>query len=80
MIKVESMEQFKKSMESEELLLTIEEKNSVLWKKLKKSAEERLQKMRVRNDADHDAIETAKIRGRILELKNFLTLDGPEER
>lgn len=72
------MEDFKKSLEPEAFALTAEEKNSALWKKIKKNVEERLDKTRRRNDADHDATETAKIRGRILELKYFLTLDGPE--
>ena len=79
MIKVESLESFSKSDEGP-IALTFEEKNGALWIKLRKHTEQKLQKMRIRLEADQDTTETAKIRGRILELKNFLTLDGPEER
>ena len=63
--------------------LTDEERRSALWRKLSAHAESRLQSLRIQNDGDKDAAETAKLRGRIAEVKVFLALGeepAPEER
>lgn len=51
--------------------------NSALWKKIKTYCEERLSKARDRNDGNLDERRTAKLRGRIAELKHLATLDQP---
>ena len=57
------------------LTLTRDEKESKLWKRLLEHCESRLQTLRMQNDGDKSEIETAKLRGRILEVKAFLGLD-----
>lgn len=57
--------------------LTELEKQSALWQKLKKHAEERIQKLRTDNDKDMDERATQKLRGRIAEAKYWLELDQP---
>jgi hypothetical protein len=47
------------------------------WKILKQRASNRLDRLRVANDAALSADQTATIRGRIMELKEFLALDKP---
>lgn len=47
------------------------------WQKLKRHLEAELAKRRQENDKDLDAEQTAKLRGRINELKRILTLDKP---
>lgn len=61
-----------------EPVLNPADRQSPLWLKLKKHAEERLAKMRVRNDSMKlDEKDTASMRGRIAELKYLATLDNP---
>lgn len=60
-----------------QFVLTTEEKNSHLWKKLKTEWERRLDVMRIQNDGDKSAEETAKLRGRIAQTKELLGLDAP---
>lgn len=55
-------------------VLTIEEKRSSLLRKLQEYAEERLETLRKENDADKSDLDTAKIRGRIAELKFLISL------
>jgi len=50
------------------------ERNSPLWAKLAAHFEERLATTRNRNDSDHDEAATAKLRGRIAELRYTLSL------
>lgn len=58
--------------------LTREERDSSLWKKLDKHLNERLDIARRQNDLDSSVEATAKLRGRIQELKSFIAL-GREE-
>lgn len=55
------------------------ERDSALWKKLQAHFEARLATLRARNDAELDPVKTARLRGRIAELKTTLLLaqDGP---
>lgn len=53
------------------------EAQSALWLKIKTHMEARLVTMRARNDNPLDPIDTAKLRGRIAEAKEFLLLDQP---
>lgn len=57
--------------------LTAQEKDSALWKKLKAHFEERLDVLRIQNDGDKSAEETAKLRGKIAFAKELLGLDAP---
>lgn len=55
-------------------VLTIEEKRSAFWRKLEDYCEDRLEVLRKENDADRSEIETARLRGRIAELKSLISL------
>lgn len=57
--------------------LNAAEKNSAVWLKIKAHLEERLEKVRLQNDADLTPDQTAKLRGRIAEIKSFLALENP---
>lgn len=57
--------------------LTYEERHSALWVKLSKEFEERLSVLRQQNDGELDAIGTARLRGRIAELKVLMELGQP---
>ena len=61
----------------DKLLLNAAEKNNLLWKKLKSHYEEKLEACRKQNDGELDPIQTAKLRGRIVEIKSFLALENP---
>jgi len=56
-------------------VLTQDEKESRLWQKLIKHLEDRLQTLRLQNDGDRSETETARLRGRIAELKAIIGLD-----
>ena len=59
--------------------LSTYERESALWKKLEQHLNERLTTLRTRNDGELDAIETARLRGRISQVKEFLALsEAPE--
>ena len=59
--------------------LTTYERESALWKKLEEYLEEKLSIYRSRNDGDLSEIETARLRGRISMVKEFLALsEAPE--
>lgn len=58
-------------------LIAEHERGSVQWQKIRKYAEERLELLRKRNDADMEERKTARLRGQIRELKNLLALDKP---
>ena len=66
--------------ESTEPVITELERQSPLWKKLKAHLEKRIETLRARNDSDRDAFDTAKIRGRIAEVKVILMLDQPQQK
>lgn len=50
---------------------------SLTWKAIVERAEQRLDTLRARNDGELDPIATAKLRGRIQELKELLALQAP---
>ena len=56
------------------LILTIEERRSPLWRKLAEHYESRLESLRNQNDGDRTDVDTAKLRGRIAEVKLVLAL------
>jgi hypothetical protein len=47
------------------------------WKKLKAHMEARQQTLRTRLEGDLNEVETAKVRGQLVEIKLFLALDKP---
>lgn len=55
------------------------EAKSLLWLKIKTHMQAELATMRLRNDNPLDAIDTAKLRGRLAQTKEFLLLDTPGE-
>lgn len=57
------------------LKLSRDEKSSRLFTRLMEHWEDRLQSLRLQNDGDHDPVSSAKLRGRIAELKLNLSLD-----
>lgn len=62
---------------AERPLFTKQERESSLWAKLKLHLQLDLKELREENDNDLDPIETAKLRGRILSIKEFLSLGEP---
>lgn len=54
--------------------LTPAERQSDAWRRLEKHLTDRLQSLRVQNDGDNSYEATAKLRGRIAELKAMLAL------
>lgn len=60
----------------ERFYLSREEKNSRLWMRLMSHFEERLALLRSQNDGDRSEMETAKIRGSIAEIKQFIALNS----
>lgn len=56
------------------MILTIEERRSPLWRKLAEHYESRLESLRNQNDGDRTDVDTAKLRGRISEVKLMLSL------
>jgi hypothetical protein len=56
--------------------LTHDERLSPLWRKLVKHMDGKLADLRASNDGEHDALATAKLRGRIAALKELLALDA----
>lgn len=51
---------------------------TALWRKLEEYIEQRMDVLRKTNDGDLDALQTARLRGRIAELKNLLALSKDE--
>ena len=51
------------------------EAQSAIWLKIKQHLEGRIATLRSKNDGDLDILETAKLRGRIAELKALIALD-----
>ena len=59
-----------------EPVLNQQDRQSATWLRLKRHLEERLQKLRVKNDRDLDERVTARLRGAIEELKHLCSLDA----
>ena len=57
------------------IALTPADKLNPLWGKLQEMWTERLALLRGQNDNDRSEVETAKLRGRIAEVKSLLQLD-----
>lgn len=53
------------------------ERDSDVWKRIREHLESRLEAQRRKNDGDLGLEDTAKVRGRIAELKYLLGLDKP---
>lgn len=65
-------------MNTEQCRLTIEDRESPLWRRLAGHMRAELAALREQNDAPQlDAIKTATIRGRIAQLKALLALGDP---
>lgn len=58
-------------------VLTSSDANSATWERIKKHLEERIERHRRENDKGLSMEDTAKLRGRIAELKYLLDLDKP---
>jgi hypothetical protein len=56
------------------LRLTFEERHNPLWVKLAEHLQSEIERLRVKNDKDMDAVLTANVRGRIAILKELLAL------
>ena len=59
---------------TEPFVLTKGERLNPVWMALSRHLEERIAQLRMQNDGDKDERETAKLRGRIAELKGILAL------
>lgn len=65
------------------LLLNDVEKGSDLWKKLEAHLKNRLEAYRAKNDDPAGTMtesQSARVRGRIAEIKEFLALNEPETK
>lgn len=60
--------------------LTLGDINSPAFQRLKKYWEQELENARRENDADLDEAKTARLRGRIAELKRNLALENPVQQ
>lgn len=60
-----------------EFRLTDNDRNTPLWLALRAHLERRLESQRAKNDTDLSAEDTAKVRGRIAEIKALLALEAP---
>lgn len=60
------------------MILTEQEILSPLWGKLKEHHQARLESLRLQNDTDKTMEATAKLRGRIMEIKKFLAIENPQ--
>jgi len=60
--------------------LTAFEAESLVWKKVEAELTARLETLRIQNDGDRTAEETAKIRGRIAEVKTILDWAIPDPK
>lgn len=60
------------------MILTEQEILSPLWAKLKEHYQARLDSLRLQNDTDKTMEATAKLRGRIAEVKKLITLDSAD--
>lgn len=56
-------------------VLTTEDKRSALWRKLMAHWEQKIEALHAVNEGDRTELETAKLRGRIAELRAALALN-----
>jgi hypothetical protein len=61
---------------SERIEITDSDKLNPLWPKMLSLFEQRIEKLRRDNDGDRTEIETAKLRGRIAELRYLVALNA----
>jgi hypothetical protein len=61
--------------QTDRFTLTDQERSSALWLRLKSYQEKRLQSMRTRNDGPLTNDDTLLLRGRIHEIKAFLSIN-----
>ncbi len=59
-------------------LLTAGDRQSALWRKLRKHLEQRLQDLRKKNDGNLSELATAALRGEIRAIKRMLALDAQD--
>lgn len=62
-------------MTNEKITITATDRNSALWDKLQAYWAQELTKLRAQNDADATLEATAKLRGRIQQIKLFISLN-----
>jgi len=60
------------------LKLTEVEIHSALWLRISEHLREKLNALRIENDGNRDEISTARLRGRIAQIKEFLALGETE--
>lgn len=60
---------------AEKLILNGAEAQTALWQKIKAHYQSQLELLRAQNDGDLNEVQTATMRGRILEVKKILALD-----
>ncbi|OGT57521.1 MAG: hypothetical protein A3E01_08255 [Gammaproteobacteria bacterium RIFCSPHIGHO2_12_FULL_63_22] len=58
-------------------VLNDQDLQTAVWKKITAHLEQRIQALRERNDKELDDTKTAKLRGRIAEVKELMALDQP---
>jgi len=58
-------------------VLTDSERVTSAWKTIKEYAEQRIERLREKNDRPLDEVKTAHLRGQIEELRNLAALDKP---
>lgn len=54
--------------------LTTSERDTDLWRKISAELDARLKQLRAENDKSMSEAETEKLRGRIAEVKNFISM------
>lgn len=62
-------------MSQDRVVITKADKHTAVWEKLQDHWGQRLEELRVKNDADQDERSTAMIRGEIKQIKSFLAMD-----
>ena len=65
-------------MSEDRVVFTPQEKQSAAWIKLQKYLEQRLSLLRAQNDVDKPEGDTARLRGRIYEVKSLMALNADE--
>ena len=65
-------------MSEDRVVFTPQEKQSAAWIKLQKYLEQRLALLRAQNDMDKTEGDTARLRGRIYEVKSLMALNADE--
>lgn len=56
------------------------DRESAVWQRLRAHYTDRLAVLRVMNDGDNDEIATARLRGRIAEIKYLLDLESDDDQ